>query len=178
VKNDPEWWTYVVPVLGATVSVAGAVFVGWRQRRLTRTLAKFQADLADNVLRRQICLAFGSRALLVANRASELSGVVVALAAAQPHIRLGEMEKRNKRLDHACDGFAEAWSELLNCELATPGLTQCVNEFSEQLEAARLRMLTETPLEDVSSLQRVEGAARRCRELSAAVAAAQGRPAI
>ena len=49
VKNDPSWPTYAVPLAAAVISVLGAVYVGWRQRDLTRTLSEFQADVAEKV---------------------------------------------------------------------------------------------------------------------------------
>lgn len=145
----------------------GALYVGWRQRRLTRELAEFQADLADDVLRRQLCMTFAARALLVAERAS---GVMRVATGAKPGPRAGttEMARRMERLDSACDHFMEAWAEVTSWDVATSEMVSSVADLTDSLEAARLRILLDASTEGTRALASVEQTARKCHELAAA----------
>lgn len=146
----------------------GALYVGWRQRRLTRELAEFQADLADDVLRRQLWMTFAARALLVAKRASEVMRVATG---ANPSPRAGrtEMARRMERLDSACDHCMEAWAEVTSWDVATSDMVSSVADMTDSLEAARLRILLDASTEGTHALASVERTARKCHELAAAV---------
>ena len=100
-ENDPSWPVYAVPFAAAAVSVIGTIYVGWRQRRLTHTLAEFQAGVADKVFRRQLYLTFSSRAHIVASRASEVGRAITVLAQLEPPVRQRKLEQRTERLDRA-----------------------------------------------------------------------------
>ena len=171
-KNEPSWPVYAVPLVGAAVSVLGAMYVGWRQRRLNQTLTRFQTKVAEEVFRRQLCLAFSSKAHVVMSRASEVNRMITAFAQLQPKARQRELERKTERLDRACDGFLEAWSDLLSAELTTPALVRSVDDFTEELEAARLQMLMDDmQIHDDGLLANVIDCAQRCHSGSSALAA-------
>ncbi|MFL5872323.1 MAG: hypothetical protein ACJ75T_02465 [Solirubrobacterales bacterium] len=179
-KSEISWLVYAVPLAGASISVLGAAYVGWRQRRLTRALADFQVDVADGVFRRQLCLSFASRAHLVANRAAEVDRGIAALGQLEPEVRERELEKRTERLDRACDAFFEAWSELFSSELAPSALLRSVGELTDELEASRLRMLRKLRNNPWAGsdqvLVRVVDVAHRCHRESSALATDLSKP--
>ena len=98
--------------------------------------------------------------------------MITALAQLQPQARQRELEKKTERLDRACDGLLEAWSDLLSAELSTPELMRSVDDFTEELEAARLQMLMDDmQMHSEGLLADVIDCAQRCHRESSALAA-------
>jgi hypothetical protein len=164
----------IVPLAGAAVSTLGALYVGRRNRTMSRALARFQSDLADSVFRRQLYLSLGSRALVVAERAAEISRTLSPLESVAPEIRLAETGKRMVGLDRSCERFVESWAEVRGWSLATIDLTACVKALSEALEATRLGMLV-APRETnrhSSALREIDRLARDCSRACSAAAEA------
>lgn len=162
--SDPAL-SSLLAVLGGAISTVGAIYVGWRNRTLNHRLARFQEQLADVVLKRQLCLALGSRALMVGERAAEVRRSLDVLARARTKVRIAEMEKRTERLDRACDALLESWTEVANWGLASDALRESVDRLNDTLETLRLGMLL-TPGDNhrhAAALSATEDLATNCQ---------------
>lgn len=155
-----------VALLAATISTLGALYVGRRGRGTSLQLAEFQKELAEVVVRRQLCLTLGSRALLVGERAAELRNGAASFRQVPPEDRQGEMRRRMDRLDLACDGFVESWVELAGWDLGTVRLGLLVDELSNALETARLLVLLDDVTQQSLALREIDRVARLVNDLS------------
>lgn len=163
--SDAWTVTAVVTIIGAAVSTAGALYVGCRNRELTRDMAQWQSDLADAVLREQLCLALASRARHVAECAGETARTLTMWAQVDRAARSNEVGKRMARLDGAFDSFLEAWSDVVGRDLATTEMGAAVNRLADQLEVLRLGLLVEPSDIDrhLSALSAAAQLARSCQ---------------
>lgn len=170
--------TVVVPIIGAVVSAAGALYVGHQNRKLTRDMAGWQSDLADTVVREQLWLALASRARHVAECAGETARTLTMWAQVEQAARINEVGKRMARLDGAFDAFLEAWSDVVGRDLATSEMGAAVNRLADQLEILRLGLLVESSDIDrhVSALSETAQLARSCQAECTAVARRDGWP--
>jgi hypothetical protein len=161
------WLTLAAPAAAAAVSVTGAVYVGWRQRKMTLQIAEAQAALTSGILARQLCFALGARALVMGERAAELKRVLTSPADATHSLRRAEIVRRTERFDRACDAFLDAWSDLVSSSLQTDQLVSCVDELKDELETFRLRALSGREDGDLSALVEVGRLAGECRAIAA-----------
>lgn len=157
----------VVALIAAAISTAGALYVGRRNREASRQVAEFQKELADVVVRRQLCLTLGSRALLVGERAAESRNGLTSLERLGSSGRRDEVRRRLDRLDLACDGFIESWVEVASWNLGPARLGLAVDELSNALETVRLlTLVAETDIARQSlALREVDRIARSIHRL-------------
>jgi hypothetical protein len=170
--------TVVVPIIGAAVSTAGALYVGRQNRNMTRDMAQWQTNLADAVQREQLRLALASRARHVAECAGETARTLTMWAQVDRAARSNEIGKRMARLDGAFDSFLEAWSDVRARNLATSEMGAAVNRLANQLEVVRLGLNVEPSDIDlhVSGLSAAAQLARSCQAECTTVARQEGWP--
>jgi hypothetical protein len=167
-----------IPIIGAAVSTAGALYVGRQNRKLTRDMAQWQSDLADAVSREQLLLTLASRGRHVAECAGETARTMTMWAQVDRTARGNEVGKRMARLDSAFDSFLEAWSDVVGRDLATTDMGTAVNRLADQLEILRLGLLVGPSDTDrhVSALSAVAQSALGCQTTCTTVARRGGWP--
>jgi hypothetical protein len=170
--------TAVIPIIGAAVSTAGALYVGRQNRKVTHDIAHWQSDLADAVVREQLYLALASRARHVAECAGETARTLMMWAQVDRTARSNEVGKRMARLDGAFYSFLEAWSDVVGRDLATPEMGAALNRLADQLEVVRLGLNVEpSDIEGhVSALSAASELARSYQAECTTVARQDGRP--
>jgi hypothetical protein len=169
-----------VALLAAAISTLAALYVGRRNREEGRHLAEFHNQLADAILRRQLCVTLGSRALLIGERAAEIRNAFASFEQLAPEDRKDEMRRRMDRLDLACDSFVESWVEAATWDLGIARLGLSVDELSNALEMVRLLALIRdtNPARQSLALRDVDRIARSIHRLCAEIADGLAIPVI